>query len=646
MITFHNSCNIIVTKRNNCSTKNKNSDQKEKTSNNFYKHKKNKNKINKLFNKTSLSLSSLKTKTKLKKNSQNIISSQIKKKTSNKNTPIKNNEIINIYNNKENNFIINNNDILFQKSKSNQIANNINYNLLLNNDINKNSYPEPEPMPIKFSKNNNIIRSRPNSSKNNNNIFSPNNILCNINLDIDNNKNDIENINYEKIQSEKKYYSSLQKFFEKNNLKEVKKYKINSNNFQNFIQNINNNDNIKDNKFTNIYDKRIIFILSNLDLDDLINKFSYHCITFNDLFLLTKQDLLEMKIPIGQRNRLMHFLDKYKSLSNNYDFNEITKYLDKYKKIYKNNSYIDRDISNNINTMPNFKNNNYQNNCIKDNINKEKENLNKINLYLNNNNVKNEPKKIINNNIYESIKKNKEDKYINYEIDNNNILYQSKNNENIEKQKHNNLSNQTNNLIKNDNDNNINKNENINISIFKRNNSNIEKNKYYPTNSSISNSKAVSIDDFNSQENEILNKRNNKKNNSTIISNNDTTSTTINNKIRSNHFLQKCNNILNEVNNFNTIYTQMKQKTQNRNKQISLLLNKKNNFDYFKDKINYNNEFKINKEKEEVNNIYRLYNINNVNNIYLNENDIKELNDLKEESIRDLNKELKLNLWK
>ena len=498
-------------------------------------------------------------------------------------------------------------------------------------------------MPIKFSKNNNnIVRSRPNSSKNNNNNFSPNNILSNIDLDIDNNKNDIENIYYEKIQSEKKYYSSLQKFFEKNNLKEVKKYKINSNNFQNFIQNINNNENIKDNKFTNIYDKRIIFILSNLDLDDLINKFSYHCITFNDLFLLTKQDLLEMKIPIGQRNRLMHFLDKYKSLSNNYDFNEITKYLDKYKKIYKNNSYIDRDISNNINTMPNFKNNNYQNNCIKDNINKEKENLNKINLYLNNNNIKNEPKKIINNNIYESIKKNKEDKFTNYEIDNNNILYQSKNNENIEKQKHNNLSNQTNNLIKNDNDNNINKNENINISIFKRNNSNIEKNKYYPTNSSISNSKGVSIDDFNSQENEILNKRNNKKNNSTIISNNDTTSTTINNKIRSNHFLQKCNNILNEVNNFNTIYTQMKQKTQNRNKQISLLLNKKNNFDYFKDKINYN-EFKINKEKEEVNNIYRLY---NVNNIYLNENDIKELNDLKEESIRDLNKELKLNLWK
>ena len=645
MITFHNSCNIIVTKRNNCSTKNKNSDKKEKSSNNFYKHKKNKNKINKLFNKTSLSLSSLKTKTKLKKNSQNIIGSQIKKKTSNKNTPIKNNEIINIYNNKENNFIINNNDILFQKSKSNQIANNINYNLLLNNDINKNSYPEPEPMPIKFSKNNNIVRSRPNSSKNNNNNFSPNNILSNIDLDIDNNKNDIENIYYEKIQSEKKYYSSLQKFFEKNNLKEVKKYKINSNNFQNFIQNINNNDNIKDNKFTNIYDKRIIFILSNLDLDDLINKFSYHCITFNDLFLLTKQDLLEMKIPIGQRNRLMHFLDKYKSLSNNYDFNEITKYLDKYKKIYKNNSYIDRDISNNINTMPNFKNNNYQSNCIKDNINKEKENLNKINLYLNNNNIKNEPKKIINNNIYESIKKNKEDKFTNYEIDNNNILYQSKNNENIEKQKHNNLSNQTNNLIKNDNDNNINKNENINISIFKRNNSNIEKNKYYPTNSSISNSKGVSIDDFNSQENEILNKRNNKKNNSTIISNNDTTSTTINNKIRSNHFLQKCNNILNEVNNFNTIYTQMKQKTQNRNKQISLLLNKKNNFDYFKDKINYN-EFKINKEKEEVNNIYRLYNINNVNNIYLNENDIKELNDLKEESIRDLNKELKLNLWK
>ena len=180
-------------------------------------------------------------------------------------------------------------------------------------------------------------------------------------IDININKNDFIFNNIEKTQSEKKYYSNLQKFFENNHFKDTKKNRRsninltnNKNNFHEFIKNINNNDNYdyinnNRNKFNIVYDKKMIYILKSLNLDNLINIFASNCIYFNDLFLLTKKDLIEMKIPIGQRNRFMHFFEKFKSDAKIYDFNEIKKYLDIYKNNYINNVFIDENISNNIN---------------------------------------------------------------------------------------------------------------------------------------------------------------------------------------------------------------------------------------------------------------------------------------------------------
>ncbi len=68
--------------------------------------------------------------------------------------------------------------------------------------------------------------------------------------------------------------------------------------------------------------------------------------------------------------------------------------------------------------------------------------------------------------------------------------------------------------------------------------------------------------------------------------------TTNNNNKKSNHFLKKCHNLLDEVDYFNTIYAQLKQKSLNRNKQISILLSKKNNIRYFRDKIKNNEKAK------------------------------------------------------
>jgi hypothetical protein len=445
--------------------------------------------------------------------------------------------------------------------------------------------------------------------------------------------------NAEKAQSEKKYYSNLQKFFENNKAKCSKKYKkgnINNiayNNFDNFIQNINNindqenyNYDINRKNTNNKCDKKMIYILSSLNLDNLIDVFNSNYIGFNDLLLLTKNDLIEMKIPIGQRNRFMHFFDKFKKDLKNYDFNEIKNYLDIYKKMYINNLFIEKNKSNNINTLPNYKNNNsFRNNIMKGNETKEE------NLFLINN-KENESRIILDHNTYEKQKTN-----------DNNALCQA--NSNLR----NNIS-QINKYSNNNSNKNSSKKESINISIFQRNNkSGIETSKNSPSFSSISNSKVV-IDELNFQEKNLMNKRSNPKNTSTITSNVeqvDTTTTTINNKINSNQFIQKCNNILNEVDNFNTIYTQLKQKSQKRNKQISLLLNKKNNIENIKEQAKYK-DFKKEIEQERsinnpINNIYRID--NDCSNEY-NEFGLYGIDFLKEESIRDLNKELKLNLWK
>ena len=661
MITFQNANNIIVTKRSNHSSQTKNSEKKEKTSTNFFKLKNtNKNKTNDFFNKTTLSLTSLKLKSKSKKKTQNIKGSQITKKAANilsiKTT--KNNNFNsskkNIENHKNKNNNINEHEIFNKNSKSNHNVNYMNNDYLYLSSTHKNSdnlstnymsindnknnfnlYPKPEPMPVKICKNNYFYKM--NSTSCRNNIFSPANIMSNIDIDMESNENDSVFDNFEKIKSEKKYYSTLQKFFEINNSKDNKKHKrnntnlISNNNFKNFIENINNenstgniNEFFKNNRCKSTYDTKLIYVLKILDLDNLINIFSNNCINFNDLFLLTKQDLIEMNIPIGQRNRLIHFLDKYKSSAKNYDFKEVQNFLD----IYKNNNIFKEKNStiNNITSIPNFKKNNY------DNINNK--NINNKNIsnkdYLNNNN---ESKKIKNTNYTIEL-------YKNNIVHNTNIV------------KYNLQSSQKD--IQNDKqpDNTPNNNNlNINISNFERNNSNIDMNKNYQTFSSISNSKAASIEDlnykdYNHDSSKILFKRNTQKSSSTINSNidqNDTTVTTINNKIRSNHFLQNCNNLLDEVDNFNSIYTKLKQKTQNRNKQITLLLNKKTNIEYLRDKINNEEYNKIEyKEKKNIINMNDLYYVNNNEYDYLNEDDFNELKSLKEESIRDLNKELKM----
>ena len=117
MITFQNTNNIIITKRPNYSSQTKKSGIKEKANIQY----KNNNKNN-YFNKNTLSLTSLKLKSKSKKISKNIVNSQVRKKSSNEINTVRNlkNGLLsnkrNIENNNNKHVSPNNNDISIKKS--------------------------------------------------------------------------------------------------------------------------------------------------------------------------------------------------------------------------------------------------------------------------------------------------------------------------------------------------------------------------------------------------------------------------------------------------------------------------------------------------------------------------------------------------
>ena len=598
MITFHNSSNIIVTKRSNNQSQGKKSciERKESTLKGKQRNINNKNNSH---NRNSVTTYRMNKTKKLSKNTinsnpskkslsnitvKNLKSGLISKKGNNGNhkpnnnsTRLKQNTESNIFN--DNLKLTKNRNNQNNKKRNNENDNNnCNYNLIYNNgenmSNNSNQYIKNqslEPVSVKIYKNNNYFSNR--------NIYNSN--LFN---SIDNNKKKVE-------------YGNIQNFGNhlENENDEIKVHKRNSTNYINnnyynkFVQNINNINNNEDNNSKNVnkesneYDEKVAYVLTALGLENIIDKFSSNFICFNDLFLLRRQDLLEMNVPIGKRNRLLHFLEKYKNIAINYDFDEVKNYLFKYKNLYKNNLFIDKDTIPTINTissnMTNIKNDNNFNN-----------------IDLNNSKTNN---LIINDNLKSILQLENKSIHINKD--------------------------ELNKLLTNKSD----------LS---------EKNKNFTIFSSISNSKR-SFDDLNYKDS-IQDKSSlirgiiNAKNYSTITTNNiednETNNTNENNIVSSTHFFQKCNTLLNEIDNFNNLYNQLKQKSQDRNRKLYMLLNKKNNVEYVRDKINNEKlEIEIQKENIKTNELY-----NTSNNHFIDYN-FNELISLKEENVRNLNNELK-----
>ena len=60
-----------------------------------------------------------------------------------------------------------------------------------------------------------------------------------------------------------------------------------------------------------------------MNLDYLSSIFKDNYINFKDLFLLTKDDFIEMKVPIGPRNKIIYFIVLYKKTMRNFEMNDI-----------------------------------------------------------------------------------------------------------------------------------------------------------------------------------------------------------------------------------------------------------------------------------------------------------------------------------
>ena len=182
-------------------------------------------------------------------------------------------------------------------------------------------------------------------------------------------------------------------------------------------------------------DDRLIYTLITLDLGNLIHIFEDNNITFVDMLLLTKEDMIELQLEIFQRNRILNFSKLFTKFAKSYSIKEISDFFTFNKQFIFNSSIYDKVVSSNINENQNERNNekyNTENNWI--NSETANQEANYINTELNNrtnnnitkNNIINKNKgKDINGglNIKKPIKINKKTKNrkdeINYDINKN-----------------------------------------------------------------------------------------------------------------------------------------------------------------------------------------------------------------------------------
>ena len=151
---------------------------------------------------------------------------------------------------------------------------------------------------------------------------------------------------------------------------------INHNNNQNIDVKIVNNYN-NDNKSKINIDPRLELTLKYLDIMHTLQIFVNNYISFNDLLLLSKKDLIDLGFSLVERNRIFTFSQEYKNFGVKFNISEINDFFNKYENL-------------NIRLVTN-------NNCNKYN-NQTKENINENINYNFNNNIKNNKIKIYNNN--------------------------------------------------------------------------------------------------------------------------------------------------------------------------------------------------------------------------------------------------------
>jgi len=270
----------------------------------------------------------------------------------------------------------------------------------------------------------------------------------------------------------------------KNSITSNNKFDLKKNypNFNHIIQSENSKININYINDKNInkmnVDPRLELTLKYLDILSTLDIFINNCISFNDLLLLSKKDLIELGFSLVERNRIFNFSQEYKTFGVKYNISEINDFFSKYENlnirlVTNNNNYnkynIKKKENNNENINHNFINNNFNNKLL----------LEKNKISLNSEKLEDKTKTIINqkekqNNIYLNHKDN--NKY----IINKNKLNISSNTK--QKSLHNNIihqSRETNNQESMNTNQNNNKNNLLNSSKLIRQNSKVSKNSSY-----------------------------------------------------------------------------------------------------------------------------------------------------------------------
>ena len=372
-----------------------------------------------------------------------------------------------------------------------------------------------------------------------------------------------------------KSYNNFNKVKINNNCEKISQSKSNSN------RNKNNTD------------VKLNFTLSNLELNELKNVFEDNYIFFEDLFLLTKEDFIEMKIPIGPRNRLLNFIKKYKNYAKTFDLNELSSFMNKYKDSINSNE-IDTTIGETPST-----NNKYKSTMT--NSKEKKLNISNLEEETNNNNKNNiidDLNEIINQN-------NNNNKRCNtYKT----IESRNYNDEDIDTEKDNNKNN-----------------NNVNKNIF----SNSLFNEFTSYATDLKDSNFDFVDVNNTKNQNKLNKSNMlkieclnsliSKNNSPFITNNDLIQNKNNkvgnqniyvktkSKMQQNTYYKNYQNIFSEIEKYQMNYEKMKKENDDRNNKINNLLDKKNktNIQYLKMKLKnskyYNDEDLVNESARDLN---------------------------------------------
>jgi hypothetical protein len=192
----------------------------------------------------------------------------------------------------------------------------------------------------------------------------------------------------------------------------------NNNNYNNLIQEENNNN-----------EQKLNLVLIYLDISNLLPIFKNNNISFNDIFLLSKSDLIELGLTMMQRNRILKFIELFQNNAIDYSIEEINNFFQ------KNKNLNIRNIQNINNYNFTFNIGHYNNNRNKNFYNTYDENndlLNKKNIFSDENYEKQLKLNNKYNNIKLDLKENNKRMNQNYNTDNkdNNNLQQNDNDEN------------------------------------------------------------------------------------------------------------------------------------------------------------------------------------------------------------------------